>query len=295
MVKRVRPHASALLDWYERNGRVLPWRGVRDPYAVLVSEVMLQQTQVDRVIPKYGEFLESFPDFEALAAAPVGDVIRAWSPLGYNRRAVRLHGIARAAVAGGLPRDAEGLRGLEGIGDYTAAAVACFAFDAQVTVVDTNVRRVLTRLAGAADPPPAAVRVAADELLPDGKADAWNQALMDLGAMVCTAAAPKCGDCALAAVCAFALAGGKAAGREGGRAKAAKPEDPFVGSRRYYRGRIVDWLRALPPGESADLSDVGAAVKDGFTEGDHAWLGGLLAELERDGLAKLRNGRVSLP
>ena len=240
MVKRVRPHVSDLLDWYERNGRVLPWRGVRDPYAVLVSEVMLQQTQVDRVMPKYREFLGRFPDFEALAAAPVGDVIRAWSPLGYNRRAVRLHGIAAAPAMVGLPRDVEGLRRLEGIGDYTAAAVACFAFDAQVAVVDTNVRRVLTRLAGAADPPPATLRVAADELLPDGKADAWNQALMDLGAMVCTAAAPKCGECPLAAVCAFALAGGEAAGREGGRTKTAKPEAPFVGSRRYYQGRVVD-------------------------------------------------------
>ncbi len=295
MVGRVRPHVPALLDWYDRNGRSLPWRGVRDPYAVLVSEVMLQQTQVDRVIPKYREFLGRFPDFEALAAAPVGDVIRAWSPLGYNRRAVRLHGIARAAVAGGLPRDAEGLRGLEGIGDYTAAAVACFAFDAQVAVVDTNVRRVLTRLAGASNPPPAALRRAAADLLPVGQAYAWNQAMMDLGATVCTAAAPRCGDCPFAVVCAFALKGSEVAGQTRGRPPARKIETPFVGSRRYYRGRVVDWLRALPPGESTDLAGLGAAIKDGFSESDQPWLAALLAELEGDGLARVEDGRVSLP
>lgn len=295
MVGRVRPHVPALLGWYDRNGRSLPWRGVRDPYAVLVSEVMLQQTQVDRVIPKYREFLDRFPDLAALAAAPAGDVIRVWSPLGYNRRAVRLHRIALAAAEGGLPRDVEGLRHLEGVGDYTAAAVACFAFDEQVAVVDTNVRRVLTRLAGASDPAPAALRRAAAGLLPDGQAYAWNQAMMDLGATVCTAAAPKCGECPLAAVCAFALAGGEDGKQSGSRSQVRKPEAPFVGSRRYYRGRVVDWLRALPPGESAAPADLGAAIKDGFTEREEPWLADLLGELERDGLVKVWDGRVSLP
>ena len=298
MVERVRPHAAALLDWYDRNGRVLPWRGVRDPYAVLVSEVMLQQTQVDRVIPKYREFLDLFPDLETLAAAPPADVIRAWSPLGYNRRAVRLHRIARAVAVDGLPRDVGALRRLEGVGEYTAAAVACFAFDAQVAVVDTNVRRVLTRLAGAARPSPAALRRAADALPPHGEAYAWNQAMMDLGATVCTAAGPKCEDCPLAAACAFAIAGTAGAVAEERaeyRVPPRKREAPFAGSRRYYRGRIVEGLRALPPGESAALSDLGAAIKDGFTERDEPWLAGLLTELERDGLAKLDDGRASLP
>ncbi len=296
MVGRVGPHASALLDWYDRNGRSLPWRGIRDPYAVLVSEVMLQQTQVDRVIPKYREFLDRFPDFATLAAAPAGDVIRAWSPLGYNRRAVRLHNIARAVGAkGGLPRDVEGLRRLEGIGEYTGAAVACFAFDEQVAVVDTNVRRVLTRLAGASNPPPATLRRAATDLLPDGQANAWNQAMMDLGATVCTAAAPRCGDCPFAVVCAFALKGGEDAGQTAGRPPARKSEAPFAGSRRYYRGRVVDWLRALPPGEFAELAELGAAIKDGFMERDASWLTGLLGELERDGLVKVWDSRVSLP
>ena len=296
MVGRVRPHVPALLDWYDRNGRSLPWRGVRDPYAVLVSEVMLQQTQVDRVIPKYREFLGLFPDFETLAAVPAGDVIRAWSPLGYNRRAVRLHNIARTVGAkGGLPRDVEGLRRLEGIGEYTGAAVACFAFDEQVAVVDTNVRRVLTRLAGASNPPPAALRRAAADLLPVGQAYAWNQAMMDLGATVCTAAAPRCGDCPFAVVCAFALKGGEVAGQTRGRPPARKIEAPFVGSRRYYRGRVVDWLRALPPGESTDFAGLGAAIKDGFSESDQPWLAALLAELEGDGLARVEDGRVSLP
>ncbi len=296
MVGRVRPRAAALLDWYDRNGRSLPWRGVRDPYAVLVSEIMLQQTQVDRVIPKYRQFLDRFPDFDTLAAAPASDVIRVWSPLGYNRRAVRLHHIAGAAEAeDGLPRDVEGLRRLEGVGEYTAAAVACFAFDAQVAVVDTNVRRVLTRLAGAPNPAPAVLRRAAADLLPDGQAYAWNQAMMDLGATVCTAATPRCGDCPFAAVCSFALKGGEDAGQTEGRLSARKSEAPFVGSRRYYRGRVVDWLRALPPGESADFADLGAAIKDGFTERDQPWLAGLLQELEGDGLARVEDGRVSLP
>src|SRR5438046_505637 len=137
-----------LLDWYAASARPLPWRSTRDPYAVLVSELMLQQTQVARVLPKYRDFLARFPTVMALAEAPRADVIRAWAPLGYNLRAVRLHEVARQAAGrgGDLPRGVEELGKLRGLGRYTAAAVACFAFGAQVPVLDTNVRRVLGRV-----------------------------------------------------------------------------------------------------------------------------------------------------
>jgi A/G-specific adenine glycosylase len=141
---------QALLAWYAAEGRAhLPWRETRDPYAILVSEVMLQQTQVERVLPKYREFLARFPTFAALAAEPVGEVIKAWAGLGYNQRAVRLHGIARQVVeefGGQLPNTLEGLMALKGIGRYTAGAVACFAFGLPVATVDTNIRRVLWRV-----------------------------------------------------------------------------------------------------------------------------------------------------
>lgn len=185
---------AALLDWYARHRRDLPWRRTRDPYAILLSEVMLQQTQVHRVIPKYHEFLARFPTFCALASTPLAEVIRRWAPLGYNRRAVRLHRIARAVVErydGALPSDPQTLLALEGIGPYTAAAVACFAFGHDVPVLDTNVRRVLSRvLYGPEPPPPADLRQTAQAILPAGRAPDWNQALMDLGATAASPASP---------------------------------------------------------------------------------------------------------
>ncbi|MGH2450095.1 MAG: A/G-specific adenine glycosylase, partial [Candidatus Limnocylindria bacterium] len=186
----------ALLRWYGRRGRDLPWRRTRDPYAVLVSEVMLQQTQATRVVPAYERFLRRFPTLRALAAAPLGDVLRVWSGLGYNRRARDLHRIARAAPDG-LPADVEGLDALPGVGPYTAGAVACFAHGVPAAFADTNIRRVLGRvfLGRTATGREA---VALDRsLLPPGAADRWHHALMDLGATVCAARAPRCGDCPL--------------------------------------------------------------------------------------------------
>ena len=146
----------ALLAWYAAEGRThLPWRETRDPYAILVSEIMLQQTQVERVLPKYREFLARFPTFAALAAEPVGEAIKAWAGLGYNQRAVRLHGIARQVVeefGGQLPNTLDGLMALKGIGRYTAGAVACFAFGLPVATVDTNIRRVLWRVFRGVEP-----------------------------------------------------------------------------------------------------------------------------------------------
>jgi A/G-specific adenine glycosylase len=180
-----------LLEWYRENARDLPWRRTHDPYAILVSEVMLQQTQVARVLPRWTAWLERWPSAAALAAAPVGDVIRAWDGLGYNRRAVNLHRCAVAVTErGGFPQDPAELQKLPGIGPYTAAAVACFAFGAQVAAPDTNARRVLGRAFGDPDREP-----------PAGRAYEWNQALFDLGREVCIARRPRCGDCPLAAGC----------------------------------------------------------------------------------------------
>lgn len=203
----------ALLAWYAREGRGhLPWRHTRDPYAVLVSEMMLQQTQVERVLPKYQAFLRQFPTLAALAAAPTSEVIKAWAGLGYNTRAVRLQEVARRAVtshAGALPGTLDGLLALPGIGRYTAGAVACFAFGLHVATVDTNVRRVLWRLFRGIEPAvwPGGERAGRDVLalaewaLPPDDAYDWQQALMDLGATICGARRPACERCPLAAHC----------------------------------------------------------------------------------------------
>jgi A/G-specific adenine glycosylase len=206
----IRRFQRNLLGWYGKHGRDLPWRRTRVPYRVLVSEIMLQQTQVDRVIPKYLEFLRTYPTMRRLAAAPVDDVRRLWYPLGYNIRPVRLHAIARETVAryrGRLPDDGEALRGLPGIGRYTAGAIRCFAYGRDVAVLDTNVRRVLgrvflgpRRLARAHGD--AGFWDLADGLVPAGHGYDFNQALMDFGATWCTPRKPRCVTCCMKSFCA---------------------------------------------------------------------------------------------
>ena len=203
-----------LLAWYATCGRAtLPWRHTRDPYAILVAEVMLQQTQVERVLPKYHAFLARFPTLAALAEASTADVIKAWAGLGYNLRAVRLQTIARQAIeryGGALPNTLDGLLALAGIGRYTAGAVACFAFGLPVATVDTNIRRVLWRLFRGVEPAvwPSGTRAARDALalaewaLPADRAYDWQQALMDLGATVCLGRRPLCERCPLTGCCA---------------------------------------------------------------------------------------------
>jgi len=199
-----------LLDWYRRNGRDLPWRRTRDPYSILVSEVMLQQTQVDRVLPKYHEWLEKYPTFEALAAAAEGDVSETWRPLGYNIRPRRLHAIARESVAsygGTLPSDEETLLSFKGIGAYTAGAVLSFAFGQRAAILDTNVARVLFRVfVGRGEPKSHAMKrhlwEVSRTVLPVRHVFDFNQALMDLGATLCTARKPKCDMCPMRRACA---------------------------------------------------------------------------------------------
>jgi A/G-specific adenine glycosylase len=191
---------AAVLEWAEEAARDLPWRHTRDAWAILVSEVMLAQTQVARVIPKWEAFLAKWPDADSCARAPVGDVIAAWSGLGYNRRAVHLHRAANLICtrhAGSVPGDLSALTCLPGIGPYTARAVLAFAFEQPVGVVETNTARVLARAVAGRRLSGTEAQALADSLVPTSRAWAWNQALLDLGAKHCTAARPACGPCPL--------------------------------------------------------------------------------------------------
>jgi A/G-specific adenine glycosylase len=205
---------AALLRWYEANGRDLPWRRTRDPYAILVSEVMLQQTQVPRVVPRYLAWLDRWPTAEALAAASRADVIVAWQGLGYNRRAVNLHRAAQVIAVRGWPEE---LRELPGVGPYTAAAIECFALGRNVLPEDTNVRRVRERSGGVFD-------------------GECAHALMDLGATVCLARVPRCGVCPLASACPS----------RGRRFEPARRQGPFEGSFRQRRSWTLRLVAAEP-------------------------------------------------
>ncbi|MCS7217317.1 MAG: A/G-specific adenine glycosylase [Candidatus Bipolaricaulota bacterium] len=192
---------EALLSWYARNRRDLPWRRTKDPYAILVAEVLLQQTRVAQALGYYARFLAAFPDFAALAAAPEEKVLGIWAGAGYYRRARQLHRLAQRVVREGLPRTYAGLLGLPGVGPYTAAAVASQAFGEPVAVVDGNVRRVLARLCAERAPRPRWLRETAQALLDPRDPGTWNQALMELGALVCRPRNPGCGGCPGAFLC----------------------------------------------------------------------------------------------
>jgi A/G-specific adenine glycosylase len=248
-------YAPAIGRWYAAHARDLPWRRPdATPWSILVSEFMLQQTPVSRVLPAHAAWLRRWPDPAALAAASPADAVRQWDRLGYPRRAVRLHqssGLIAARYGGQVPSSAEQLRSLPGVGSYTAAAVASFAFGRRHAVLDTNVRRVLARLMTGvflpAPAPTAAERQLAQALLPeDGRLAArWSVGLMELGALVCTAARPRCGECPLAVDCAW-LREGRAA------TPVRRPAPAYAGSDRQCRGRLLAVLRAsaepVPPG-----------------------------------------------
>ncbi len=301
------PLHAAVAAWYASNARVLPWRGIADPYAILVSEVMLQQTQVERVIPKYHAFLDAFPTLQALANAQPADVIRLWAGMGYNGRAVRLHKLAKAVVehhGGELPRTAADLHKLPGIGPYTAAAVASFAFGEPIAILDTNIYRVLSRAVHGVDAPSReAIHPLADALLPKPgspimPAD-WHQALMDVGATLCTARQPRCMLCPLRPHCAAAphLQSGNAPVLAEASVPYAPRQSRFQGSARYFRGRIVDHLR-----EQSDAGVEESVLETILSDAEAASgapcpvpLSDLLGALERDGLIRRDGGRVRLP
>jgi A/G-specific adenine glycosylase len=244
----------------------------RDPYRVLVSEAMLQQTQVERVIPLYETFVARFPDFGALAAAESGDVVRAWRGLGYNSRAMRLHALAKLVVerhGGVLPREPEMLRALPGIGPYTAAAIRAFAFEEDDAALDVNIRRVVHRVSFGVEYPPRASERELDAVaraaVPSGKAHDWNSAMMDLGATICTARAPKCLVCPLRADCAAApLDPAQLAQLAAAHAPRRPPQNaiPFEQTTRFLRGRVVDRLRDVPRDEPMQLATLEEALRE---------------------------------
>ena len=285
-------YAAPVLRWYAANARDLPWRRPgTSPWSVLVSEIMLQQTPVARVLPAYAAWLARWPTPPSLAAAAPGDAVRQWGRLGYPRRALWLHAASRILTsehAGQVPASVQALRELPGVGGYTAAAVASFAFGQRHAVLDTNVRRVLARLVEGVEFPPRSTSAAevalAESLLPapPRRASRWSVAVMELGALVCTAANPNCADCPVARQCAWRRAGSPSATAR----PAAQPR--YEGSDRECRGRLLGVLRdAAGPVPAAGLD---AAWPD------RAQRTRALSALVADGLAEpLDPGTYALP
>ena len=297
---------ARVLAWFEESGRDLPWRATRDPYRVLVAEVLAQQTQAARAAAAWPRFLERFPDVHALAAAAPAEVLRAWQGLGYNRRALALRATAQAVEArGGWPGTVEGLAGLPGVGPYTARAVACFALGLRVAPVDTNVARVLARSLAGTDPAevtPADRQHLADQALPpaadhpdvpygapdpSGRAWTWSSALMDVGALHCRPR-PRCDGCPLELTCRWRALGPAAPPPR------PKAQAPFATSDRRWRGAVVRALAGAPDGLGrADLAD---AVQAGAAQRPEGWFDTLLAGLEAEGMVAIgADGRLRLP
>src|SRR5215471_8012654 len=302
-----------LLKWYAAQRRALPWRSTHDPYAILVSEIMLQQTQVERVLPKYQQFLAAFPTLADLAAASTAAVISAWVPLGYNMRAVRLQSIARQVIAeydGRIPDTINDLLRLKGIGRYTAGAIACFAYHKQVATVDTNIRRVLHRIFLGLEYPKPKIKDAemltfAEQVLPAGEAYNWNQALMDLGATICTSNNPQCSQCPLQTTCMAYIEMSQQSLfpsgivirqlRKVAEKKVPYQTQPFTSTNRYFRGRIVDLLCVVPAGQRITLAALGQQIKPTFCDDDLPWLQKIVTGLAKDGLLDFAEDGVRLP
>lgn len=275
---------GALIEWWSVHGRDLPWRRSRDPWAVLVSELMLQQTQVARVEDRWTRFLDRFPTPTACARAPVGAVVDEWAGLGYNRRAVHLHRAATRCVedfGGSVPDTLTGLLALPGVGPYTARAVLVFAHERDIGLVDTNAGRFVARALAGRPLSVAEAQRTADAAVPDGWGWTWGQAVFDLGASVCRKRAPRCDACPVRRHCAWARAGFAAPDPVTGSAGIAAPQSRFEGSDRQGRGRLVDALRSRPVsvGELASVMGwpddpdraervAGTLVRDGLVVAD---------------------------
>lgn len=318
--ERLRVSAAAacrhLAAWWELNARDLPWRfGRTTPWGVMVSEVMSQQTQMSRVVPYWESWMAVWPDAAALAKASTAEVITAWGRLGYPRRALRLQECARVVAeeyANELPHTYEELVALPGVGDYTASAVLSFAFGERIAVIDTNIRRVLSRVflgvesrGGAAS---RAERELAGRVLPEemperdasGLSVIWNQAVMELGATVCTAKAPQCGDCPLRDECAFLAAGLPGLGE-----RRTRPRQRFQGTDRQVRGIILNALRQAAAqavhgvvGGRLETGAPGAVPRSQIERlwPDHVQLDACIASLDEDGLLDmLPDGSLRLP
>lgn len=285
---------AAVLHWAAGRRDDLPWRHTRDPWAVLVSELMLQQTQVARVVDRYHQFLERFPDAPVCAAAGPGAVVEEWAGLGYNRRAVNLHRTAVVVTeqhGGRLPDDLTALLTLPGVGPYTARAVLAFAFERDVAVLDTNVGRVLARHGGASLSVASAQRKA-DDLVPIGAGWVWNQAMLDLGAIACTKRNPDCAGCPVNVSCHWFSSGCAEPDPATGSAGVSVPQTRFEGSFRQGRARLLDALRTgavIEPNQFAAIC--------GWESGQLGHDAATAAEsLVRDGLAvDVGGGSLRLP
>lgn len=284
-----------LAAWWEANARDLPWRfGRTTPWGVLVSEVMSQQTQMSRVVPYWTDWMSAWPDAAALAKASTAEVITAWGRLGYPRRALRLQECARVVTEqyeNRLPDDYDQLLALPGVGDYTASAVSSFAFGRRVPVIDTNIRRVLSRVfLGEESRGGAATRAERDlaaEVLPEDTTESvtWNQSVMELGAVVCTAKKPLCESCPVADDCAFLRAGLPGLGE-----KRTRPRQRFQGTDRQVRGIVLNALRGAP----ADSVITRTRIERLWA--DHVQLDACIASLDEDGLVEiLPDGSLRLP
>jgi A/G-specific adenine glycosylase len=280
---------EAILAWYAATGRELAFRATADPYAVLVSELMAQQTQAERAADAWTRWMARWPTVRDLAAAPVAEAVRAWAGLGYNRRAVALHRAAQEIVrehGGEVPSSVEALERLPGVGPYTARAVAAIAFGMPVGAVDVNVRRVLGRLAAGGPEAftPASMQALADAAVPPGDAAAWTHAVMDLGARLCKPSKPRCADCPAYAWCRYAAGERPSVAREGSQPTGRhRPSPPFESTNRWLRGRVLERARSVPDGAWAGYRD---AI------GDHG-VGAVreaVLSLGADGLLDVREG-----
>lgn len=285
------PLQSALIAWWVDHGRDLPWRRSRDPWAVLVSETMLQQTQVARVTERWERFLRRFPTVAACAASPRSAVVDEWAGLGYNRRAVFLHRAAQDCVdrfGGELPTSLPELQSLPGIGPYTARAVLVFAHERDIGLVDTNAGRFVARAVAGASLTPAVAQTVADDAVPEGWGWTWGQAVFDLGATVCHKRSPACDRCPIRGSCAWAAAGFPQPDPVEGSAGVSAPQSRFEGSDRQGRGRLVDALRRRGVADH-ELADV-----MGWPD-DPQRAKRVAVSLIDDGLAVHDNGRWHLP
>ena len=305
---------AAIFSWWRQHGRVLPWRQKktsnsstvreaafteyfatstrRDPYSVVVAELMLQQTQVDRVLPKYEAWMRRWPTPADLASATLAEVLIFWQGLGYNRRARFLWLLAKEIErSGSWPTTEKELRLLPGIGQYTARAVQSFAQGQHVGVVDTNIRRVLSRVFGEHKD----YFALSDQVLPTGKADPWNQAIMDFGALICTAKNPKCGECPLQKMCQANLTA-QQKGFTTYAAFLAQQKSPpkktmkFRDTNRYFRGRIMDELRQA----ALTKKKLAAIMSQQYGLLDENRLGKLLTDLETEGLIHMQNNTFKI-
>ena len=285
----------AILAWYDRYRRVLPWRApagqMADPYHVWLSEIMLQQTTVATVGPYFLYFRKRWPTVDHLAAADLDDILHGWQGLGYYARArnmLRCAKIVSEDLNGYFPNNERALRNLPGIGAYTSAAISAIAFGKPANVVDGNVERVMARFYAIEEPLPGckdSLRALSAKIAPRtvrGRPGDFAQAVMDLGATVCTARHPRCSSCPVSDNCSSypVLIGGQSDVQR-------LPRVPFYGSSRYYRGRIIQILRAIPPGEGLTLDVVGEKIKSDFVKEDEPWLWNIVAKLTKEGLIDL--------